>query len=66
MVGVLVRIVMSLAAVVTGWFVTNDTARFDVVQMVIGLLLIALFVSIAAFWHTIVGWFEPRGPDQQR
>jgi hypothetical protein len=61
MVGVIVRIIMSLAAAVTGWFVTTtDSARFDVVQMVVALLLIALFVSIAAFWNTIVGWFETR------
>ena len=44
MLGWLVRIVMALAAIVTGWFVVSDSPNFGIVQMAVSLLL------------TVVGW----------
>ncbi|MGH6883115.1 hypothetical protein [Hypericibacter sp.] len=57
MFGWLVRIVMSLAAVITGWFVVNDSPSFGIVQMAVSLLLIVLFVAIMVFWPWIMSRF---------
>ncbi len=66
MLNFLVRIVMSLAAVITGWFVARDAANFGIVQMVVSLLLISLFVAIAAFWPSLLSWFRSRHRPQDR
>lgn len=58
MIGWIVRIVMSLAGIITGWFVADNATNFSVVQMVIAILLIALFVGVAAFWETLAAWFK--------
>lgn len=56
MVGWIVRIVLSLAAVITGWFVARNAPNFDIVQMAVGLLLITVFLLIAAFWSPLAAW----------
>ncbi len=58
--GWVVRILMSIAAAITGWFVARDAPNFSVIQMVVALLLIAFFVSFAAFWPALQGWFRNR------
>ena len=35
---------------VTSWFVAKDAPNFGLVQMAVGLLLLALVVSVIAFW----------------
>ena len=61
-----IRIVMALAAVITGWFVAQDTARFSVVQMVVSLLIISALVIMAAFWPSLLSWLRnPRKPDDR-
>ena len=54
MFGWLVRIVMALAAIVTGWFVVSDSPNFGIVQMAVSLLLIALFVAGMVFWPWLI------------
>ncbi|HWA42279.1 MAG TPA: hypothetical protein VHA10_03645 [Hypericibacter adhaerens] len=54
MLGWLVRIIMAIAAVITGWFVATDSANFTVIQMAVSLFLMVIFVAIAAFAPTIV------------
>ena len=54
MVGWLVRVVLALAAVITGWFVADDAPNRDLWEMTIGILLIALFVAGAALGPSIV------------
>ena len=66
MFGWLVRIVMSIAAVITGWFVVRDAAIFGVVQMAVSLLLIAFFVAVAAFWPSLATWFRSRHKPEDR
>ena len=60
MLGWLVRIVMSVAAVVAGWFVARDAANFGIVQSAISLILLTIVVAIAAFWRPFVRWWRNR------
>ena len=60
MVSWIVRAVLSLAAIITGWFVVQDASNFDIVQMMVGLLLITVFVLIAAFWSPCAAWLRAR------
>ncbi len=52
----LIRPIMLVAAVITGWFVAEDAANFGVIQLVISVLLVTLIVAIAAFWESIADW----------
>jgi hypothetical protein len=52
----LVRSIMFVAAIIAGWFVTEDAANFGVIQMVISVLLVTLIVAVAAFWESIGDW----------
>lgn len=56
----LIRPILFLAAIITGWFVAEDAANFGVVQMAVSVLLITAFVAIAAFWETIADWLRER------
>ena len=60
MVNLLLRPVMFLAALVTGWFVADDAVNFSVIQMVVSLFLITIIVAIAAFWETLSDWVMNR------
>ena len=52
-----VRIVWAMAGIITGWLVAQEATNFTWIQVVISLLLIALFVFLAAFWPSVVMWF---------
>jgi hypothetical protein len=59
MVGWIMRPLMFVAAIITGWFVSpDDTATFDVFQMAVATVLIAFFVSVAAFWPSLARRFK--------
>jgi hypothetical protein len=58
MFGWIVRIILSVAAVITGWFVARDAANFGIIQMAVGLLLMTGFVAIAAFWKPLAAWLR--------
>lgn len=60
MIGWIARIVMSLAAVITGWFISAEAANFGVVQMVVGMLLFVFFVAAAAFGPMVLRLFTRR------
>jgi hypothetical protein len=46
-----------MAGIITGWLVAQEATNFTWIQVVISLLLIALFVFLAAFWPSVVMWF---------
>ena len=46
----LVRGLLMIAGVVTGWFVAKEAPNFGVIQMMTALLLLTLFVAVVAFW----------------
>ena len=52
------RIVWAMAGAITGWFVAQGATNFTWIQVVISLLLIALFVFLAAFWPSLVRWLD--------
>ena len=60
MVSWIVRIVLFLASIVTGWFVARDADNFGVIQMAVSLLLIIFFIALAAFWPSVATWFRNR------
>ena len=60
MIGWVVRIVMSMAGVITGWFVAREATNFGVIQMVVAILLMTFFLAVAAFWPSVVAWFRNR------
>ncbi|MBA1159082.1 hypothetical protein [Microvirga mediterraneensis] len=45
-----VRGLLIVAGVVTGWFVAKDAPNFGVIQMMVALLLLTLIVAVIAFW----------------
>jgi hypothetical protein len=49
----ILRPVMVIAAVIAGWFVARDAVNFNVIQMVVGLLLITVLVALGACWEMI-------------
>lgn len=57
----LVRIVMAVSGVVTGWFIARDSANFGVVQLTISLLLIVFCILIAVFWPSLVALYKSGG-----
>ena len=60
MLGWIVRFVMLIASIITGWFVARDTPSIDVIEMVVSLLLIIFFLAVGAFWPYLVAWFGER------
>jgi hypothetical protein len=60
MLGWIIRFVMFIASIITGWFVARDTASIGVIEMAVSLLLIIFFLSVGAFWPYLVGWFAER------
>ena len=50
MVAWIARILLALAAPITGWFVAKDSPNFGVVQMMVATLVLAFLCFIFAFW----------------
>ena len=50
MIGWIVRGLLVVSGTVTGWFVSKDALNFEIVQMAVALILIALIVFVLAFW----------------
>lgn len=45
----LVRVLMLIPAVVAGWFVARDDARFSAVALTIALVFLVLFCAVCAY-----------------
>ena len=61
----LIRGLLIVAGVVTGWFVAGDAPNFGIVQVMVALMLITLAVAAVAFWPA--GWkIRARPSDQTR
>ncbi len=65
MVSWLVRGLLILAGIVTGWFVSKDATNFGVIQGMVSLVLIGLIVAVLAFWpsrwtHLLDRLMKPR------
>lgn len=50
MIGWAVRGLLVVSGTITGWFVSKDALNFDIIQMAVALVLIALIVFVLAFW----------------
>ena len=58
MFGWLIRVLMIIAGVITGWFVARDATNFGVLQMFVMLALITVFVGVFALWPTVLSWLR--------
>jgi len=52
---------MTAAAFVASFFVSEDSANFGVVQMAVAVLLMTSIAAILTFWPTIMSWTRARG-----
>ena len=50
MVAWIVRGLLLVSSVVTGWFVSKDSANFSVIQGMMSLVIVAVIVFVLAFW----------------
>jgi hypothetical protein len=50
MVAWIARALLVAGGSVTSWFVAKDAPNFGLLQMAVGLLLLALVVAVIAFW----------------
>lgn len=63
MIGWIARILMSLAAFVTAWFVARDAPNFGLIQVIVSMFLVILLIGGAAFWPFLVSLIRNRrGP----
>jgi hypothetical protein len=46
----ILRLIFSLAAPITAWFVARDALNFSFVQTMISVILLAAIVAVFAFW----------------
>jgi hypothetical protein len=46
----IVRGLLLVSSVVTGWFVSKDAPNFDFIQGMVSLVVIAVIVFVLAFW----------------
>ena len=62
MIGWIVRGLLLAAGTVTGWFVSKDALNFEIVQMAVALIMLALVVFALAFWpRGWTHWLNRRG-----
>ncbi len=62
MIGWIVRGLLLVAGTVTSWFVSKDALNFDIIQMAVALILIALTVFVLALWpQSWTDWLTRRG-----
>jgi hypothetical protein len=66
MISLIVRVLLSMAGVITGWFVARDATNFDLIQMAVAILLMIFFLAGAAFWPSLLAWFRHRREPQGR
>ena len=50
MVAWIARLLLALAAPITGWFVAKDSPNFGVIQMMVATFVLAFLLFIFAFW----------------
>jgi len=50
MINWLLRPLIGLSGIVTGWFFTAEGLRFTIIQSAVGMLLAVGLIAIAAFW----------------
>lgn len=56
----LIRLLLSLAGVVTVWFVAEDASNFGLIQAIVAIVLVVFFLGAAVFWQSLVKWVRSR------
>ena len=62
MVNWIVRALLVLSGVVTGWFLAPDAANFSVVQAAVAISLLAFFIAVAVFLPALIRAFTGKPP----
>lgn len=65
MIGWVVRGLLVVSGTVTGWFVSKDALNFEIVQMAVALIMLALVVFALAFWPSSWTHWLNRGGKQE-
>lgn len=60
MLGLIARILLVIAGVITSIFITRDALNFEFVQMVVAIILFSTIVLIAAFWPMLKSKFKKK------
>jgi hypothetical protein len=66
MIGLIARMMMAVAGIITGWFVVRDHPNFGLIQVSVGILLVTLVVAVAVFWPSIMSWLRNRREREDR
>ncbi|MGV2101243.1 hypothetical protein [Rhizobium sp. 21-4511-3d] len=59
----LARLPFAIAGVIAGWFVAEDTLRYDLVQLGISLAMLAAFIAAMIYAPRVLqalGWFRKK------
>ncbi|CEG58549.1 hypothetical protein [Legionella fallonii] len=54
----IVRALLLLSSTITGWFVAQDSSKFDIIQMVVVIFLVTMTLIIIAFGYSLFDWFK--------
>ena len=56
----LIRLLLSLAGVITAWFVAADAPNFGLIQATVAILMVVFFLAAAVFWQSLMEWMRAR------
>ncbi len=54
----IVRILLSISGLISSLFVTREALNFPIVQMMVAILVLSVFILIAAFYTDIKQFFQ--------
>lgn len=57
---IIARLPFAIAGLIASWFYVTGTPRYDIVQLGIFLIIIAVFMICIFYAPTILGWFGIR------
>lgn len=55
-----IRIILFIAGVITGWFLPDNAENLEVVKMVIGMFIIVIFVLLIVYRKRLMAWLDGR------
>lgn len=58
---ILARLPFAIAGIIAGWFVAEGTARYDVVQLGVSLVMLVLFMVCVLYAPSVLRCFGYRG-----
>jgi hypothetical protein len=66
MIGLIARMVMVVAGIITDWFIVRDAHNFELIQVFVGVFLVTSVVGVAVFWPSLMSWLGNRREREDR